>query len=164
MTKKEIVINELNTDPEQRDADIARKAGSSREFISYVREVLGLPPRRVMLKVKGEEERRKREERKASMIQRVKEMYPSEWGAYANAKQRCTNSKNAKWKDYGGRGIQFLFKDFREFMSDIGPKPWPGLTLDRIENNGHYEKGNVRWTTQKQQCNNRRPRKSTKSS
>ncbi len=77
---------------------------------------------------------------------------PAEYNAYANAKQRCSNPKNPKYKDYGGRGILFKFNNFEEFWKHIGPIPWPGLELDRIENNGHYEFGNVRWTTHKSQC------------
>ena len=77
---------------------------------------------------------------------------PVEWTAYANAKQRCTNPKNKMFKNYGERGILFRFNSFEEFWKAVGPIPWLGLTLDRIDNEGHYEFGNVRWATQKQQC------------
>lgn len=81
--------------------------------------------------------------------------HTSEWNSYSDAKNRCTNFKHHAWKDYGGRGIKFLFKSFEEFYTELGPRP-PKLQLDRINNNGHYEKGNVRWATVKQQANNRR--------
>jgi hypothetical protein len=74
---------------------------------------------------------------------------------YIAAKARCTNPKNKDWKHYGGRGIKFLFKSFREFLAHIGPRP-AGKTLDRIKNDGHYEPGNVRWATWKEQAANRR--------
>ena len=128
-------------------ANIAAEFGVSREYVRQVNAKFGLPPGHVV-------SRKKRD---------LKEAYHSEWLAYANAKQRCVNPKRPSYKDYGGRGILFLFKNFREFIEHIKPKPWPGLTLDRIDNNGHYEIGNVRWTTQKQQCStgHRRAKKSS---
>jgi hypothetical protein len=70
----------------------------------------------------------------------------SEYNAYIDAKQRCTNPKNGSYRNYGGRGIQFLFTSFEQFIKHIGPKPTPQHSLDRFPNNdGHYEPGNVRW-------------------
>jgi hypothetical protein len=70
----------------------------------------------------------------------------SEYHAYIDAKQRCTNPKNESYRNYGGRGIQFLFTSFAQFIKYIGPKPTPQHSLDRFPNNdGHYEPGNVRW-------------------
>src|SRR2546429_181103 len=60
--------------------------------------------------------------------------------AYENAIQRCTNPKNQAFKDYGGRGIKFLFQSFDQFFAEIGPRPSRSYTLDRINNNGHYER------------------------
>lgn len=79
----------------------------------------------------------------------------SEYNAYMAAKQRCTNPKNPMWKWYGGRGIEFRFTSFQEFLDHIGPKP-KGLTLDRKDNEGHYEVGNVHWITMAQQSKNKR--------
>lgn len=78
-----------------------------------------------------------------------------EYVAYQNAKARCTNPKCDKFSYYGGRGIKFLFASFAEFIADIGPRP-KGKTLDRIDNNGNYELGNVRWATKAQQNENKR--------
>lgn len=74
-----------------------------------------------------------------------------EYGAYLAAKQRCTNSKDDAWPDYGGRGIEFRFTSFEQFFAEIGPRPSLKHSLDRKENDGHYELGNVRWATMREQ-------------
>ena len=78
-----------------------------------------------------------------------------EYRAYVDAKSRCTNSKHRLWSYYGGRGIEFRFSNFDEFFACIGARA-DGLTLDRIDNDGHYESGNVRWATKSEQQYNRR--------
>lgn len=85
----------------------------------------------------------------------------SEHLAYYNARTRCLDPKNKDYRNYGGRGILFKFKSFKEFITEIGPKPDPKLVLDRIDNQGHYEPGNVRWNTQSANMLNRRTGNST---
>jgi hypothetical protein len=79
-----------------------------------------------------------------------------EYQIFCKIKGRCNNSANARYSDYGGRGIQMIFTSFDEFLADIGPRPTPQHSIDRIDNEGHYGPGNVRWATAKDQANNKR--------
>lgn len=79
----------------------------------------------------------------------------SEWNAFVNAKMRCTNPNDPRYYCYGARGIRFKFKNFDEFIAHIGVKPKINLTLDRVNNEGHYEIGNVRWATRLENMRNR---------
>jgi len=88
---------------------------------------------------------------------RVGKEAPAYW-AYLAAKRRCTNPNDQAYSNYGGRGIKFLFASLEEFISDIGPRPSPQHSIDRTNNNGHYEPGNVRWATRGQQERNKRSR------
>lgn len=74
--------------------------------------------------------------------------------------RRCTAPNDESFADYGGRGIRFNFGDAATAASwiekHLGPKPTPSHSIDRIDNDGHYEAGNIRWATKKEQQNNRR--------
>lgn len=85
-------------------------------------------------------------------------LHRSERGSYHAARQRCVNRRDARYADYGGRGIEFRFKSFLEFFAVLGPRP-AGLVLDRKDNEGHYEAGNVRWTTRSESQRNQRKRR-----
>ena len=78
-----------------------------------------------------------------------------EYHIYAVAKQRCTNPNSQRWYTHGARGIKFLFNTFEEFYAEIGPRPSPAYSLDRENNNGNYEPGNVRWATRSAQQKNK---------
>lgn len=73
--------------------------------------------------------------------------------------QRCTDPKNKAWERYGGRGIRVCRRwrdSFESFLNDVGCRPSPRHTIDRINNRAGYKPGNVRWATQKEQQRNRR--------
>lgn len=76
---------------------------------------------------------------------------------------RCYCPTNPGFKYYGGRGIKVCerWHNPANFYADMGDPPFEGATLDRINNDGDYEPGNVRWATLSQQNQNRRKPKRT---
>jgi hypothetical protein len=81
-----------------------------------------------------------------------------EYKAWNGIIQRCTNPNDARYKDYGGRGIKVCKRwrlSFQSFFDDIGIIP-PGLTLERKENNKGYRPGNVIFATIQEQSRNKR--------
>jgi len=80
---------------------------------------------------------------------------PREYAAWEQMFQRCENSRNDRYRHYGGRGIRVCeqWRDYAAFFSDVGPCP-DGYSLDRINNDGNYEPGNVRWATWAEQRRN----------
>lgn len=80
------------------------------------------------------------------------------YGLWVSMIQRCSNPNSPKYPLYGGRGIRVCdewLADYHKFAADVGPRP-PGLSIDRIDPDGHYCKENCRWASAKQQSNNRR--------
>jgi hypothetical protein len=85
--------------------------------------------------------------------------YTKEHRAFLAAKRRCTNPNFKYYYNYGGRGIEFKFVSFDDWFRELGLAPTPKHTVDRINVDGHYEIGNVRWATRKEQNNNVRMRR-----
>lgn len=82
-----------------------------------------------------------------------------EYGVWNSIVQRCTNPRHQAFADYGGRGISVCAEwryDFVAFFNHVGPRPSPVHSIDRVNNNGNYEPGNVRWATAVEQAHNRR--------
>lgn len=83
------------------------------------------------------------------------------YGTWRIMRRRCENPRVKDYPRYGGQGITVCaeWRDVTAFITwieaNIGPRP-VGRTLDRIDNDGHYEPGNVRWATAKEQSANRR--------
>jgi hypothetical protein len=84
----------------------------------------------------------------------------TEYNSWIGMKMRCFNRDDARFADYGGRGITVCERwrhSFEAFLRDLGTKPSPAHSLDRIDVDGNYEPGNVRWADASLQTKNRRP-------
>lgn len=81
---------------------------------------------------------------------------------WQSMKSRCTRKTDKNFKDYGGRGITVCdewMNDFQSFYDCVSHLPHfgeEGYSLDRINNEGNYEPGNVKWSTPYEQVHNRR--------
>jgi hypothetical protein len=82
-----------------------------------------------------------------------------EWRCWQGIKRRCTDPNVANYHLYGGRGIKICQEwadNYVAFLAYVGRAPSPKHSLDRIDNNGNYEPGNVCWANALQQAANRR--------
>jgi hypothetical protein len=80
-----------------------------------------------------------------------------EYRAWCGMKERCLNPKNKSYKHYGARGITVCERwidSFKNFIADMGRRPSPEHSIDRINNDGPYDPANCRWATYKQQLSN----------
>ncbi len=82
-----------------------------------------------------------------------------EYEAWNRMRQRCFDPNSQDYARYGGRGITVCDRwrnDAAAFYADMGPKPSPRHSIDRLNSDGPYEPGNCRWATAKEQCATRR--------
>lgn len=88
----------------------------------------------------------------------------TEYRSWYAMKNRCDNSSHNAYARYGGRGISYdpAWKNFKNFIKDMGLKPDPKMELDRIDNDKNYCKENCRWATKKEQTRNRGGKRATR--
>lgn len=93
-------------------------------------------------------------------IARNRNIHPLK-GLYDGMKSRCNNKSSISYYNYGARGIKVCDRwsgegGFRNFLEDMGDRPSPGHSIDRIDTDGDYEPNNVQWSTRHYQNTHKR--------
>jgi hypothetical protein len=105
--------------------------------------------------VKATDSHLQRRRRRGSHHERHGYTGTSIWNIWRTMRQRCEDPNSKDYRYYGGRGIKVCerWQSFRAFLCDMGDRP-RGLTLERLNPNGNYERSNVRWGTRLEQRHN----------
>jgi hypothetical protein len=151
-------LREMTQTPEHRERarEMGQRRGSSPENLARMAEFSRSPENRARLA-----ERNKSAEHRGEVSVHGLAAHPL-YDTWAGMLARCHNPKSAAWMHYGGRGIQVCreWHGVAVFVAwveaNLGARP-EGHSLDRIDNDGDYEPGNVRWATALEQAANRRP-------
>ena len=141
--------------------DLLIERNKSREIPPSSRAARARP--RKQRKTDKSEDRRGRNSRTHGCAGKDHRTWTAEYRAWVSMKTRCSNRyvDRADYKNYYGRGIRICerwLESFENFLADVGRRPSRAHSLDRINNDGNYEPGNVRWATWREQRMNQRPR------
>lgn len=91
----------------------------------------------------------------------IRGQWSPEYSTWTSMRTRCEKKSYHLYKYYGARGIKICkrWAEFQNFYDDMGPKPTPEHSLDRIDNSKGYEPSNCKWATKKEQSRNTRSNK-----
>lgn len=79
-----------------------------------------------------------------------------EYSVFCGIKRRCNNQNDKSYRRYGALGVRCLYKDFPQFLRDVGERPSPRHSIDRIDTHGDYRPKNCRWALPAVQARNKK--------